>query len=94
MIDQYMCRGCHVIGGDGGTLDPDLAGFECWTVIRGRLWRTPLELRELRPVEPDARLAERMAAFLAACAGQRAKAKTGERQLELATLARTQLYKE
>lgn len=26
--------------------DPDLAGFECWTVIRGRLWRTPLALRE------------------------------------------------
>ena len=26
--------------------DPDLAGFECWTVIRGRLWRTQLELRK------------------------------------------------
>ena len=25
--------------------DPDRAGFECWTVIRGRLWRTPIELR-------------------------------------------------
>ncbi len=24
------------------------ADFECWTVIRGRLWRTPLELREGR----------------------------------------------
>ncbi|MCZ6571980.1 MAG: UvrD-helicase domain-containing protein [Planctomycetota bacterium] len=47
---------------------------------------TPLEMRELRPVEPDARLAERMAGFLEACAGQRAKAKTGERLLELARL--------
>ncbi len=28
--------------------EADRADFECWTVIRGRLWRTPLELREGR----------------------------------------------
>jgi cbb3-type cytochrome oxidase cytochrome c subunit len=39
VIDRYGCRGCHKIGGTGGTIAPDLQGIfdrrsEAWIRIK------------------------------------------------------------